>query len=78
MTTTTEPRPLSPRQRDVLLGVIAYIEIHGHSPTVREIATHQGIATKAAHDHLRGLRAKGWLEWRDGCSRTMRVLQVPS
>lgn len=44
-------------------------------PTVQEIATHHGIAIRAAQDRLAILRRKGYVIWDEGKARTMRVLK---
>jgi repressor LexA len=36
-----------------------YLDLHGFAPTVREVASHLGVTTKGAHDHLRALQRKG-------------------
>jgi repressor LexA len=75
MTTATERQPLTARQTDVLNWITGYINVHGYSPTVREIQHAYGWATpNATMSHLRPMRRKGHVTWVDGCSRTLRVI----
>lgn len=74
--TTTLPQPLTPRQQDVLEWIAGYIDTHGYSPTVREIASHYGWTTNGVMCHLRPMRKKGVITWQDGQARTMRIVEV--
>lgn len=75
MTTATERQPLTARQQDVLDWIVGYIDTHGYSPTVREIANHYGWRTpNSVMCHLTPMRKKGYVTWQDGCSRTLRVI----
>ena len=70
-----EQKTLTPRQLEVLAWIGGYIDTHGFSPTVREIAhafkwTNNGVVC-----HLRPMRKKGALTWLDGHSRTIRVVK---
>ena len=38
MTTTTERQPLTARQQEVVDWISGYIDVHGFSPTIRQIA----------------------------------------
>jgi repressor LexA len=73
--TTTERQPLTPRQQDIRDWIAGYIDVHGYSPTVKEIANHYGWRTpNSAKCHLNPMRKKGYITWQDGCSRTLRVI----
>jgi repressor LexA len=75
MTTETERQPLTPRQHEVLGWITGYINVHGYSPTVREIANHYGWKTpNSVMCHLYPMRKKGYVTWKDGRSRTLRVI----
>lgn len=74
MTTTTQKKPLTDRQRDVFDWIEGYINVHGFSPTVRQIGSHYGFTPNGVKTHLNALRRKGWVTWQDGCSRTLRVI----
>jgi len=52
---------LTPRQRETLAWVKAFIREHGMPPTVREIGAHFGIASSSVFDHLQALERKGYL-----------------
>jgi repressor LexA len=76
MTTTADPKPITPRQREVFDWIVAYIAERGYSPTRREIMKGFGWSTpNAAMSHLLPLRKKAWLTWEDGCARTIRPLR---
>lgn len=54
--------PLSPRQRDALLALNAFIERTGRTPTGPELAARLGLKHFAsAYQHLRALERKGYL-----------------
>ena len=75
MTATLERRPLTDRQREVYDWIVAYIEAHGYSPTIRQIKEAFGWHTpNAVMCHLHPLRKKGWVIWQDGESRTLRPI----
>lgn len=74
--TTAAPTELTPRQREILAWVDAYIASHGFSPTCRELATAFGFkGPNGAACHLRPLRRKGVITWIDGKPRTLRVIK---
>ena len=52
-------RGLTQRQRQTLQFIEHHLDLHGFAPTVREVASHLGVTTKGAHDHLRALQRKG-------------------
>lgn len=72
--TTTERQPLTARQQDVLDWIAGYIDTHGFSPTIRQIGHAFGWTTNGVMCHLRPMRKKGYVDWVDGCSRTLRVI----
>jgi len=74
MTTTTERQPLTPRQQDVLNWISGYIDVHGYSPTIRQIGHAFEWTTNGVMCHLRPMRRKGWITWQDGEARTIRVI----
>lgn len=52
--------------------------LHGHAPTIREIAKAMGIKSPdTVKFHLDKLREAGRVTWLDGASRTLRVLTQP-
>lgn len=48
-------KALTLRQRQTLEFIEHYLDLNGFAPTVREVASHLGVTTKGAHDHLRAL-----------------------
>jgi len=73
MTTTTDRKPLTERQRQVLDFIVA--NMHLYSPTIREIAKEFGI--KSPHGvtvHLEALQKKGYLRMANGKPRAIEVL----
>lgn len=75
--TTTARRPLTPRQQSVLDWIAGFIDVHGYSPTVREVAFAFNLKSpNAVTVHLNPLRKKGYVTWVDGQARTIRPVQV--
>ncbi|EKD86590.1 MAG: hypothetical protein ACD_37C00225G0003 [uncultured bacterium] len=52
---------LPPKQKDVLDFINQYQSIHGHGPTLDEIAEKLKRAVPTIHQHIQALRAKGYL-----------------
>lgn len=53
---------LYPRQKQILQFIEAYIDEHGHAPTLMEIKDHIGVRTlSTVHEHLTRLKDKGYL-----------------
>ena len=68
-------RPLTPRQREVLLQIQLHLEQTGFPPTRAEIAEALGFrSVNAAEDHLKALVRKGMIETCAGMSRGIRLL----
>lgn len=64
----------SPGQQRVLDFVLSFIDKHGYSPTMRDIAAGCGFASpNASLMHMRALQRKGFVTWKPGRSRTARV-----
>jgi repressor LexA len=71
--TTTDPKPLTARQAQVLEYVVA--NIVACSPTVRQIATGMGIKNhNAVFHHLNALEKKGRIRRIPGKSRNIEVI----
>lgn len=77
MTTETATRqPLTARQQAVLDWIRGFIDVHGYSPTVRQVAFAFNWRTpNAAATHLRPMRKKGWVTWEEGKARTLRIVE---
>lgn len=72
-----DTRPaLSPRQREALEIIRAYVAEHGYPPSLREIAARMGIRSpNGVLDHVRALAKKGYIERGEGKqSRGLRVV----
>jgi repressor LexA len=69
-------RVLTWRQRKVFQVIKDYVEANGCSPTSREIAEGAGLkSASTVHHHLKQLKAAGWVTYRAGSPRTVRVLR---
>jgi repressor LexA len=56
------PRPISPRQRNILSFIKQHIEEHGYPPTVREIGEAVSLSSSSTvHAHLKALEEKGMI-----------------
>lgn len=65
---------LTPRQRQVLEAVEAFIQQHEMPPTRAELARVLGITShNGAHEHLLALQKKGFLKLLPGVSRGIRL-----
>lgn len=68
-------RPLTPRQREVLVQIKVHLDQTGFPPTRAEIASSLGFrSVNAAEDHLKALARKGMVELCAGTSRGIRLL----
>ena len=66
---------ITKRQQEVLSFIEMTRARVGHSPTLREIASHFGFRSpKAAADHVTALQRKGVLSSADGKARALRVI----
>lgn len=71
------PVTLYRKQRAILEYIRKYIEEHGHSPTLQEIATAQGLSSLATvHEHLQALNKKGVIKRTDGAARGIEVVPM--
>ena len=60
-------------QKAIFLFIAAYIEKHGYSPTIREMAEHFGVHLNAIQGQVNRLLAKGLL--RRGPKHARRTLK---
>ena len=64
-------------REEIRQAVITYIQLHGYSPSVREIGEMVGIkSTSTVHSHLNRMFAEGVLET-DAKIGTPRAIRVP-
>lgn len=64
---------LTDKQTERLRFITSYIEKNGRSPSYNEIAMHSGISATAAHNAVRSLVKKGFLEKQDGNLRSLTL-----
>lgn len=65
------------RQRFVLNLIATLLDEHGYAPTLREISLGMGFASeRSANSLVIGLRAGGYVDWKDGLPRTMRITEL--
>lgn len=71
------PRPLTPRQREVLHFIQMSIADRGFPPTIAEIAAHFDMKSpNAAAQHLKLISQKGAIQIEAGVSRGIRMLET--
>lgn len=67
---------MTDRQQAIIDFIKQHVKDNGYPPTVREIGDAEGIlSTSTVHGHLDRMKKKGLLQWKDGISRTLRVVQ---
>lgn len=69
-----EPRPVTQRQRRILLEVYRYLQEHGRSPTLSDLMTATGISSRSGVlVQLAALRRKGYVDWTERVARSIRL-----
>jgi repressor LexA len=69
------PVVLYKRQRQVLDFIVQYIQKHGHSPTLREIADALGLsAVSTVHEHITALEEKGVIKRNRGKKTGFKII----
>lgn len=67
---------LSPRERTVLLALMAYTRKHGYPPTRRELGDLAGLSsTSVVSYHLEKLEARGLIRWTRGVARGISIVR---
>jgi len=67
---------LTNEQFNILIAIKDYISIHGISPTIRELCEITGKESPATiHFHLKALKKKGYIDFLNKKSRTIRLLK---
>lgn len=66
-------KPLTDRQKQVLLFIESQIQERGAPPTLREIGKVLGVHTNAVSDHLLALERKGYIARSPMLSRNIRI-----
>ena len=76
---TQNPKPLTPRQNEILHLIETHVEESGFPPTRAEICAAMGFSSpNSAETHLRALERKGVIEMTSGASRGIRLKQQAS
>lgn len=71
----TNPLPLTRRQQDILEFLRGYVDEHGISPTLEEIAAHFGVNKVTVFGHVAEMERKGVLKRRArGISRGLEIV----
>lgn len=69
------PVTLYKRQKQIVDFISQYIQSHGHSPTLQEIATAMNLSSLATvHEHIATLARKGVIKKYDGSVRGLEIL----
>ncbi len=66
---------LTEKQQTILDFIRDHIESVGYPPTVRQIATYYSISAKAAHDHVRAIARKGYINLSPGFARGIELVK---
>lgn len=70
----TNATPPSRRQLDVMRCIERHRQLHGYSPTIRELGDELGIrSTNGVHDLVRALVRKGLVTKPPNTSRTLMI-----
>lgn len=73
--TTKRVKPLTRAQKDMLQFIIKYTGENDYPPTLREISEVSNMTVGGVLYHLQVLKRNGLIDWRDGQSRTIRILK---
>lgn len=65
------------QRRKTVEFIIAYTEEHGYPPSRREIGEAIGVGAPTAQRHLEQLAQRGFIEYRPGSPRAIKVLKRP-
>lgn len=65
---------MTARQTEVLGFIRFYLETHGYSPSVRDVAAHFEITVNGAAGHIAALERKGAIKKAVSVARSIRVV----
>ncbi len=68
-------KPLTKVQKDMVQFIIKYSSENDYPPTLREISEVSNMTVGGVLYHLQVLKRNGLIDWRDGQSRTIRILK---
>ena len=66
---------MTQKQHEVIKFIEEYSDANGFPPTFRDVAEAMGITVRAAHDHIKRLRKKGYLTYEPRKPRTLRIVE---
>lgn len=67
--------PLTAAQQQLFDWLVAYIQNHQHSPSIRQMMKAMRLKSPApVQSRLEHLRSKGYIDWSTGQARTIRIL----
>ena len=67
---------LSEEQKEILQAIINYIDENKYSPSVRELCKITGRASTATiHHHMKHLKDKGYIDYKENKNRTIRIIK---
>ena len=70
---------LTTAQQELYEWLAEYVRRNQHSPSIRQMMQAMQLKSPApVQSRLEHLRAKGYIDWRDGKARTIRILQPPA
>jgi len=72
--TPTPVHRLTERQKDVVIAIRTFWEMHGYGPTHRELAYILQLSLQRIAQLLNALRVAGVVAWNDGKARTIRLV----
>lgn len=68
---------MTPKEKEVLRALKDYIEKYGYAPSFREVGTMMGISSSATiFHHLVNLKKKGYIDYTNNKSRTIKILKM--
>ena len=71
-------KPLSPRAQKLYNWLVQYICTNHYPPQIKEMMKAMELRSPSSIQlHLKQLKAKGYLDWKKGLSRTLRVIAQP-
>ena len=68
---------MTQRQQHIYDYILSYTELHGYSPTHREISNHEHLSLSTVHYHLKAMEMEGILTFNPGSPRTIKILKKP-
>jgi len=63
------------RQHDVALAILKHQNLHGQSPTLKDLAQAVEIGVSSIYQHLTQLKKKGWVTWQPHGHRSLRFTE---